>query len=599
MQDMQPQEPNLNPTPIGAPAGGADHEGAMAKADLYKLAQYSFKLFKKLEDDAQLEAWVQAKITKAADYIASVYHYLEYEMEFSEYGKKIENSDVYSESQKIELKNKLMEAKEKVKSLKIAQADKMSVQEGTIFGGGEQPCSECGGTGVVMVPERAVPEAVKGKVEKYKRLTKAMHAASKRLDRNNNGIPDSMEGEAEVDEEVSSTGGTITRPKPGVTRHTHNPARFSDEPHGEEPSKAKSKSAAEKAGDKAADKQTEKDSKDWQKRFGKDSVTKVSAGKKEKKTDESVVGQGIYEGDMKVGDSKKTRTGILTKTKTGVVHKNTSYNDEEHGEPTSNVKSKSAAEKKADKEKEIKLPKHKGNTWGMKGGEKFGKKMEEGKKPDFLDLDKDGDKKEPMKKAAKEKKVEEGAPSAGMSKKEKSAVVKKAKAGGDIGKPGKNFEKVAKAAEKGGAKNGAAVAAAAMWKNAKKKVAESIEYVSEAEMPTDDDAILAQLAQTNPTGLQAATAAGPEAVAKLIQDTKAQATTTQAAPTMGAEPAAEPAADQAVAQPAATPVAEPAAPVAESVRMREQLARLNRYENLQVNESSEAAQLRKLSQLLG
>jgi hypothetical protein len=35
--------------------------------------------------------------------------------------------------------------------------------------------------------------------------------------------------------------------------------------------------------------------------------------------------------------------------------------------------------------------------------------IKEGKKPDFLDIDKDGDKEEPMKKAAKdkEKKVEE------------------------------------------------------------------------------------------------------------------------------------------------------------------------------------------------
>ena len=43
MQDMQPQEPNLNPE-SGAelPNGEVDREGAMAKADLHKLAQYSF-----------------------------------------------------------------------------------------------------------------------------------------------------------------------------------------------------------------------------------------------------------------------------------------------------------------------------------------------------------------------------------------------------------------------------------------------------------------------------------------------------------------------------------------------------------------------------
>ena len=62
-------------------------------------------------------------------------------------------------------------------------------------------------------------------------------------------------------------------------------------------------------------------------------------------------------------------------------------------------------------------------------------------------------------------------PSEGMTKKEKSAVVKKAKAGDDIGKKGKGFEKVAKkAAEKYGSKEkGEKVAAAAMWKQQAKE----------------------------------------------------------------------------------------------------------------------------------
>ena len=66
-------------------------------------------------------------------------------------------------------------------------------------------------------------------------------------------------------------------------------------------------------------------------------------------------------------------------------------------------------------------------------------------------------------------KMDEGKPSAGMTKKEKSAVVKKAVAGKDIGKAGKGFGKVEKAAAKGGAKNPKAVAAAAMWKSQAKK----------------------------------------------------------------------------------------------------------------------------------
>ena len=118
MQPLEPQEPTI-------PSPEHDNEGAMAKADLYKLAKYSMKLFQDIQDDTALEAWVQAKITKAADYIASVYHYLEYEMKFSEYGKKIENSEMYSESQKVEMRAKLKEAREKIAALKIAQLAKL------------------------------------------------------------------------------------------------------------------------------------------------------------------------------------------------------------------------------------------------------------------------------------------------------------------------------------------------------------------------------------------------------------------------------------------------------------------------------------------
>ncbi len=51
-----------------------------------------------------------------------------------------------------------------------------------------------------------------------------------------------------VKEEKSSTGGEIDRSKKGVTKHTENPKRYSDEPHAEPKSDAKSRSAAEKKG---------------------------------------------------------------------------------------------------------------------------------------------------------------------------------------------------------------------------------------------------------------------------------------------------------------------------------------------------------------
>lgn len=60
-------------------------------------------------------------------------------------------------------------------------------------------------------------------------------------------------------------------------------------------------------------------------------------------------------------------------------------------------------------------------------------------------------------------------PSAGLTKKQKSNIVKKAKAGKDMGKKGKGFEKIVKAAEKSGADNPQAVAGAAFWKGQAKK----------------------------------------------------------------------------------------------------------------------------------
>ena len=62
--------------------------------------------------------------------------------------------------------------------------------------------------------------------------------------------------------------------------------------------------------------------------------------------------------------------------------------------------------------------------------------------------------------------IETKKPSTGLTKKEKSATVKKAKAGSDIGKKGKNFDKLVKVA--GGDEKGKKIAAAAMWKNIKR-----------------------------------------------------------------------------------------------------------------------------------
>ena len=162
--------------------------------------------------------------------------------------------------------------------------------------------------------------------------------------------------EEDVKEEKSSTGGTIDRSTKGVTKHKENPKRFSDDPHTEPKSNAKSQSAADKEGDKAADKAHAKDSKDYEKAHGKGSVTRVKDGKKV----ESIEPQ-FKSKFMKMVEAKKAEA---------------------------------ADKKKVDAKK---------------------KKMDEGSKPDFLDIDKDGDKKEPMKSAAGDKGGDKPAGKKGMS----------------------------------------------------------------------------------------------------------------------------------------------------------------------------------------
>ena len=53
-------------------------ESDMAKSQLHRASEYAAELEHMIHDGEELEAWVQAKITKAADYLSSVKHYLQY-----------------------------------------------------------------------------------------------------------------------------------------------------------------------------------------------------------------------------------------------------------------------------------------------------------------------------------------------------------------------------------------------------------------------------------------------------------------------------------------------------------------------------------------
>ena len=276
-------DPIMQQQPGALPAPEHEDEGKMAKADLYKTARYALKLFKMMEDNAQLDGWVQAKITKAADYMASVYHYLEYEMKFTEYGQKLEMSDMYTAEEKRILGRKLMEAKEKMKTLKKAQAEKMKKKDEKKEEKVEEATGHRAGKGVGTADKKAAAST------KSQYSVKLMHKDGAKT---KNVHYDADEGESEGD----------VRDRAGRDHKSQG--------------------------------------------YSVDSIRK--------KTQESKKAKKDYDGDGKVETPK----------------------DE---------------------------------VWGSraKAAAKSGKPFKEAAKPDYIDLDKDGNKKEPMKKAAKDKKVSE------------------------------------------------------------------------------------------------------------------------------------------------------------------------------------------------
>jgi hypothetical protein len=260
-------------------------------------------------------------------------------------------------------------------------------------------------------------------------------------------------------EEKSSTGGEITRPKPGVTRHTHDPERFSDEPHGEVASNAKSKSAADKKKEAPALKKSPKSAKTWGMEGGNKFDNRDKQVDEEMEPCDHCGGAGhVPKAPIKVHPAHAGKVAKYARLKDAVTaimndkNKN-GIDDRDEGEGIAEAK-----KKKGDGNLANNYPPFDKVTRGDVIAGATGKDQKGGKKD----------------------KVDEAKPSAGLSAAKKSAVVKKAKAGGDIGKPGKSFDKVAKAA--GGGKKGEKIAAAAMWKNMKETVA----YVAEKKEATKD-----------------------------------------------------------------------------------------------------------------
>ena len=140
-----------------ADVAGRDHEVQMARSDLYKIAKYAIKLHEMMKNVSEaegIEGWQQAKITKAADYLGSVYHALDYETKFESVevpakAKVKRNKPVMSEDEFVSYKGKM--------AAKLAEAKGV--------------CPDCGNPSWTTLPEEK-QKGVDGKVcwKGYKRM---------------------------------------------------------------------------------------------------------------------------------------------------------------------------------------------------------------------------------------------------------------------------------------------------------------------------------------------------------------------------------------------------------------------------------------------
>jgi len=122
-----------------------DHEVQMARSDLYKVAKYAIKLHDMLKGVSEaegIEGWQQAKITKAADYISSVYHALDYDNKFDD--------QLVPESVKPK-RYKPVLSDQDYKSYKGSLASRLSEAKGI--------CKECGKQSYTTLSEEELEEA--------------------------------------------------------------------------------------------------------------------------------------------------------------------------------------------------------------------------------------------------------------------------------------------------------------------------------------------------------------------------------------------------------------------------------------------------------
>ena len=346
-----------------------DHEAAMARADLYKLANYSMKLFKMIHDGDQLEGWVQAKVTKAADYIASVYHFMEYEMKISEYGEKLETSDMYSESVKREYKRKLTEAKVKLNKLK--EKNIKSVDEGweEMMAANKKAASEKG-TGKFDVKKTSTGTQYTRKSSTFDDGGK--DSDTKKAEKKTKKVKESGIFRAGMPVPQDIDGGSAPAPMKKPAMAAKPAPKVLDLEAAKRDPRYKTDLNFRKEVDRAEA---------FAKSFSAGSMKEaLKGGQKKLDVDK--------DGKLEKSDFEKLRASKGVKEAEQKTMSRAAKGHEKYGKEGMQALAKAGKEGKS-----------------LEPVRKKYDKYDEAAKPDFLDMDKDGDKKEPMKKAVADKKA--------------------------------------------------------------------------------------------------------------------------------------------------------------------------------------------------
>jgi len=170
LKDYTPNTPHPGTMPESK-----DHEYSMARSELSTIISAAKRLKNKMKGEGNIEAWVQSKITKAADYLDSAADYVD----SGEMSEQVADTNSMSDKKPFDIAvQKIMKRKEKMtptqRIIALKQAGKLQGIDEQQVGGSVKIKSGSGlGGGVLSYPEGKAPKKHGDKEPKLPKLQQA------------------------------------------------------------------------------------------------------------------------------------------------------------------------------------------------------------------------------------------------------------------------------------------------------------------------------------------------------------------------------------------------------------------------------------------